>query len=613
MECIKAASAPLPRHKPGVEKSWWTPHLSELHQQSMDIHHLWIAEGKPGHGSTHREKIRVRAAYKRALKSAQRAPKQASWNRLHGAMASNDTDTFWKSWRQLYAKTKSPVAPVVDGLSSKDAIAETFRENFESIARPNKPQRVAELNQKFTDAYDKLCSVHEENCDCTNYSMSINNTIDAILNLKSGKSADDDSISAEHFLNAPYNVIVKLTDIFNRMLRHSFVPDQFKNGTIIPIVKDHQGNLSDVNNYRGITISPIASKIFEHALKIVFGDFLSSSPWQFGFKRRSSTMHAVYCLKESVDYYINNGSRVFCAFLDASKAFDRLVHAGLFLKFIAKGLPKIFIDIIIFWYRDLFCRVKWDGSFSQWFQVLAGVRQGGVLSPSFYCLYIDDLVKELESLNIGCYILEMFMAALLYADDMALLAPSVKGLNLLLQCCSRYCDVWDICLNSSKSKLVYFGKTCKDLFRPCLNGQTLEWVSSWTYLGVSVVSGRRFCSTVTDRIKKFYRCANAIFRIEGRSDDLTMLQLVQSHCVPLLTYGMEVAYLRRNERSKIRAAYNSLFRKIFGYRWFESVTDLQLSLGCPTWELLIEQMKVSFYERLALSKADSPVHILSLI
>ena len=92
-----------------------------------------------------------------------------------------------------------------------------------------------------------------------------------------------------------------------------------------------------------------------------------------------------------------------------------------------------------------------------------------------------------------------------------------------------------------------------------------------------------------------------------------MLRLVQNHCVPLLTYGMEVAYLPSSERSKIRAAYNSLFRKIFGYRRYESVTELQLSLGCPTWEMLIEELKVAFYERLALSDAYSPVHILSLI
>ena len=192
------------------------------------------------------------------------------------------------------------------------------------------------------------------------------------------------------------------------------------------------------------------------------------------------------------------------------------------------------------------------------------------------------------------------MASLLYADDMALLSPSVKGLNQLLDCCSRFCDKWDICLNSTKSKLMYFGKVCENLYRPSLNGGILDWVPSWTYLGVTVVSGRRFGCTVEERIKKFYRCANGIFRIEGRSDDLTMLRLVQSHCVPILTYGMEVAYLSdRNECSKIRAAYNSIFRKIFHYRKYQSVTELQLSLACPTWELLIDKLKSSFYERLA--------------
>ena len=118
---------------------------------------------------------------------------------------------------------------------------------------------------------------------------------------------------------------------------------------------------------------------------------------------------------------------------------------------------------------------------------------------------------------------------------------------------------------------------------------------------------------MSERIRKFYRCTNAIFRIEGRSDDLTMLRLVESHCVPILTYGIEVAHFSdHKERGKIRAAYNSLFRKIFGYRVYESVTDLQLSLGRPTWEMLTEKLTIGFYNRLANSNANSPVHIFSV-
>ena len=223
--------------------------------------------------------------------------------------------------------------------------------------------------------------------------------------MNEGKSADEDEITAEHFHNTPVTFLLRLTSLFNGMLKHAFVPKQFRHGLMIPLVKDQQGNLSDVNNYRGITLSPIASKIFEHVLKFIFSDFLETSSNQFGFKKGSSTVHALHCLKGTVNYYVNNGSRVFCAFLDASKAFDRIVHAGLFLKMMKRKVPFLFLAIIISWYIGLECRVKWEDHYSDWFSVTAGVRQGGVLSPNFYCMYVDDLIRILISLGIGCIIL----------------------------------------------------------------------------------------------------------------------------------------------------------------------------------------------------------------
>ena len=155
--------------------------------------------------------------------------------------------------------------------------------------------------------------------------------------MKSGKSADSDAILAEHILNAQLYLLQRLTSLFKAMLRHSFVPRQFCFGFMVPIVKDQQGNLAEVGNYRGITISPIVSKLFEHVLKPVFFDHLETSGNQFGFKKRNSTAHALHCLRETVDYYVKSESRVFCCYLDASKAFDQLVHSGLFLKLITRS------------------------------------------------------------------------------------------------------------------------------------------------------------------------------------------------------------------------------------------------------------------------------------
>ena len=78
-----------------------------------------------------------------------------------------------------------------------------------------------------------------------------------------------------------------------------------------------------------------------------------------------------------------------------------------------------------------------------------------------------------------------------------------------------------------------------------------------------------------------------------------MLHLVETHCIPLLTYAIEVIFIaNRDEKRQLRVAYNSIFRKIFGYRWSESVSALQAFLGRPTWEQLVERRTRAFLSRL---------------
>ena len=596
ISALKLADAPLPRYKPGVEKDWWNDGLSELRDKSIEIHKIWVSGGRPRQGPTNEERLRIRASYKQAIRAAQRAPKQVVWDRLHSALAENETDTFWKSWRKIYNRNKSHLPPVVEGCSSGNDIANCFKNSFEKNSTPNNKENVEKLNQRFASRYAAYVGSHNDACDCKAVYITPLNVIDALLNMKVGKSADEESISAEHFHNAPLSMIQRLATLFNAMLNHSFVPRQFRFGFMVPIVKDQGGNHADTGNYRGITISPIISKIFEHVLKIIFHDSLTSSSHQYGFKKNSSTVHALHCLKETVNFFINNDSRVYCTFLDASKAFDRLVHSGLFVKLIERNVPLIFLDIIISWYDGLFCRVKWGESFSAWFSITAGVRQGGVLSPDFYCIYVDELLAKLKRIGKGCHYLGQFAAALFYADDMCVMSPSIKGLECLLKVCESYCQEWDIGLNSNKSRNLYFGKRTDIAHDIFLNGRKVEWADEWPYLGVMLKSGKIFSCSVTGKIKKFYRCVNAIFRIDGRSNDMVMLKLIESHCIPLLTYAIEVIHVvNRDDRRQLRVAYNSVFRKIFGFRWSQSVSALQTFLGRLTWEQLVEKRRNSFH------------------
>ena len=586
----------LSRHRPGVQKHWWTDDLTRLRNQSIEIHRLWQTEGKPHTGPTNDERLRVRAAYKQAIRSAQKKPKQSSWNKLHSNLVQKNTNDFWKSWKTLHNKNKSGLHSVVNGLSSRDQIAESFKNHFLKISLPNNQQRVDELDRTFRLEYDKARDSHS-NCTCASHRITLENVLDATFTLNKGKCSDDDKISAEHFFNAPLALFDRMHTLFSKMLLHGCVPRQFSRGTIIPIVKDRQGDNGDMNNYRGITIAPIMSKIFEYVLQNVFQPFLSTSQYQFGFKRKTSTSHAIYCLRQTIDYYTNHGSNVYCSFLDASKAFDRLVHSGLFLKLLQRGIPLSFLNVMISWYSCLQCKVRWGESLSSWFSIKAGVRQGGILSPVFYCIYIDDLVDILMSLKVGCHLKDVFLSILLYADDMALTSPSLKGLQLLLSATEQYCKTWDIMLNAKKSKNMSFGKK-HSLASLHLDGNAIDWVESWSYLGVILKSHSSFNCCIDKKVKSFYRSANGILRIDGRSNETVMLQLLESHCLPILTYAIDViSVASRDERRRLRVAYNSIFRRVFNNRTWESVTELQHCLNRPTWEELISSRQSRFHER----------------
>ena len=143
-----------------------------------------------------------------------------------------------------------------------------------------------------------------------------------------------------------------------------------------------------------------------------------------------------------------------------------------------------------------------------------------------------------------------------------------------------------------------FGKGQSPSFTLSINGLQIPWVDKCSYLGVSVKSGPKFSCCVKDKLASFYRALNGIIRIEGRPDELVMLRLLEAHCLPVLTYGIELIHVAdRDDRRQLRVAYNSIFRNLFRYSYNESVTDLQHSLSRPTWEELTAKREKRFIDK----------------
>jgi len=144
--------------------------------------------------------------------------------------------------------------------------------------------------------------------------------------LKLGKASGPDSLGAESLLNAHPELVTLLCALFRSMLLHKYVPIDFGQGIIVPLIKDKTGDSSSLNNYRAITLIPVLSKLFEHIILDVCDEYLNSDDRQFGFKKRLGCGNAIFAVRSTLDYFNDRGSTVtvFTAALDISKAYIRL-------------------------------------------------------------------------------------------------------------------------------------------------------------------------------------------------------------------------------------------------------------------------------------------------
>ena len=269
-----------------------------------------------------------------------------------------------------------------------------------------------------------------------------------------------------------------------------------------------------------------------------------SSHLQFGFKANSSTTLCTALMKMVISQYINSGSCVSGCYLDASKAFDRVDHGLLFQKLEERGLPPAILNFLLSWYRTQQMKVQWDPkSTSDSFTVTNGVRQGGVLSPFLFAVYLDNLLCELSLSGVGCYWRLMFAGVFCFADDIVLLAPCASALRRMLAICTSFASSHGLLFNTGKTQLILFRKNASKLPNDVINfnGTTLQYSEYVQHLGHLLSFNLDDKEDVSRATKKFIRTANTVLCTFRFADPFVLTYLLKSYCLSL--YGCTLWFL----------------------------------------------------------------------
>jgi hypothetical protein len=524
----------------------WNKHVGEAHREARVCFQNWVLFGKPTTGHIFNLMCHSRKVFKSRLRWVQNHQDQVKMDILASHHRKNDFRNFWKCTKKM--ETKTSLSVNINGTFDAKGIANLFKDHF---------------NCKSSVGGSDGLPVFDggvRNDPHLRFSSKDINKI--IRDMKRGKSPGHDYLSIEHLQFAGPHLPRLLSMFFNLCIGHSYLPSHMTKTVVVPIIKNKTGDISDITNYRPISLATIVARVLDSILSKQLDKCLQLHDGQFGFRAGLSTESAIICLKNTVEYYTRRRTPIYACFLDLSKAFDLVNYNLLWKKLDDAKFPRELTRIFRYWYASQRNSVRWGNILSDEYGLDCGVRQGGLTSPKLFNLYVNELIGGLSSTHVGCHINRVCHNNISYADDMVLLSPSVGGLRILIDKCESYALSHNLKYNVRKSEYMVFkaGNKCPSHVPPIrLNGEELNRVHIFKYLGHIVTDDLRDDADIERERRALAVRANMIARRFGRCTAQVKITLFRAYCTSLYTGSLWSKYTQR-AMNALRVQYNDAFR-----------------------------------------------------
>lgn len=421
-----------------------------------------------------------------------------------------------------------------------------------------------------------------------------------IKNLSKKKSPGDDGIVNEFFIyGVNVNLIFILKWFFNMSVSIGYLPDEFNVALVTPIPK--KGKTDSTKDFRPISVSTSLSIIFESILLDKMSVLKNFNNNQFGYRRFTSCKHAYFTVNEVINYYNQNGSKVYVVSLDASKAFDKLWRDGLFYKLINVIDDKIW-RILYKYYQLSKIKIKYDEEKSNIFTINEGVKQGGVLSPYLFNFFINELINKCIKLNVGAKIGKLNLSILAYCDDLIIVSPVASHAQLILDYCSEYASKWKMEFNAEKSASLVFSKfktNITDVF--VMNNKVIPGKEGIIYLGLPLGSQEYINDYLDDKMRKVEKSFFSLYSLgckPKRMNPMLVSFLYKQFCQSIFRSHLDNLYISNKKLDELEIRQNIMIKSFIGVSKFSRTRPLNDSIKLESIKQIYFKHKIFFLKQI---------------